>query len=244
MPNYHPYFADLVLLMHLDGDVVDNSPLGQGFVNTGCTFRDSGPFKAAADINGTNPGGGGNNNIQSSLARAEYDFSIGDLTFEAFVTPASRAANGAGVRPIVAFTTLGSGVGNGGVVFSLYGDQTGTYLRFDSNGTFTLASSTASVYLTPGVRYHVAATRQGTTTRLFVNGVLVASSTGDFGGGGFAWRYAAVGNLPGLSQALHGAVDEVSACHSCLWTASFIPPTEPYESYWPAACRAWPAGMA
>lgn len=243
MPNYHPYYADLVLLMHLDNNVLDSSPLGQGFVNTGCTFSGSGPFGAGADINGTNPGGGGGNRIQSSVARSEYDFSSGDLTFEAWVTPASAATNGGGNRPIVSFCTSAVGISNGGAALSLVGNATGTYLRFDCDGTFVLSSSSASVYLTPGVRTHVAATRQGNTTRLFVGGALVIATTGGSGGTA-ASRFATVGNFAGLTQALHGAVDEVAACRRCLWTASFTPPAEPYASYWPASCQAWPAGMA
>lgn len=225
------YWAYVILLMHFDGDYVDSSTLGQAFTSSGATLSaTNAKFVQSASINGTNPGGGGSNKIESTGASTAYDLTTGDYTLEGWVRPDSTATNGGGVRPIVSCTTSGSGVSSGGVALSLYGDATGTFARFDYSGVVTIQSSASSVYLTTGTWYHVAATKQGTTYRLFVNGVQVAAST-DPTTATAAARRATVGNLAGLNQGLHGAVDEVRITKGVArYTATFTPPTAAFPN--------------
>lgn len=224
--NPDPYGANVVLLMHFDGDYVDKSPLAQAFTSTGTTLSAAGAkFTQSVAINGTNPGGGGSNGVQSNSSRSEYDVTTGDMTMEAWVKPDSTVPNGGGGRPIISLTT--SGIGNGGAVISLYGDATGTFFRFDINGTFTMSSATSSVYLTTGTWYHVAVSRQGITTRLFVNGALVDSATNGVWGSATS-RVAVIGNFFGGTQGLHGKVDEARVTKAARYTAAFMPPDSPF----------------
>lgn len=218
-----PYLSNVILLMHFDGDYTDKSPLAQAFTNTGTTLSAAGAkFGQSVSINGTSPGGGGFNKVQSNVARLEYDLTSGDMTMEAFVRPDSTSANGAGGRPIV---TLG---GTSGLTISLYGDNNGTFFRYDFGGVFTLQTSNASVYLINGIWYHVAATKQGNITRLFVNGVLVISST-DATVLSASARVAVIGNFSANSNALDGALDEVRVTKGVArYTASFTPPATPF----------------
>ena len=220
-----PYFANVVLLMQFDGDYTDKSLLAQAFTNTGTTLSATGAkFGQSVSINGTSPGGGGANRVQSNAARSEYDLTSGDMTMEAWVRPNSTAANGAGARPII---TLG---GVAGSTISLYGDNNGTYFRYDFGGVFTLGSQSASVYLTNGIWYHVAATRQGNFTRLFVNGVMVVSSTDGTVLSASA-RVAVIGNFNSSSQALDGAIDEARVTKGVArYIANFTPPSAPFKN--------------
>lgn len=223
------YFSSVILLMHFDGDYTDKSLLGQAFTNTGATVSSSGAkFGQSVSINGTNPGGGGANRVQSNVSRSEYDLTSGDYTLEGWVRPDSTATNGGGVRCIVSCTTSGSGSGSGGVVLSVSGNATGTMARFDYNGVVAIQSSDSAVYLTTGTWYHVAATKQGTTYRLFVGGALV-SSVVDNTTASAANRFATVGNMAGISQAIHGAIDDARITKGVArYTASFTPPAAPF----------------
>lgn len=235
MPVYHPYFSDLVLLMHLDGNLVDSSPLGQGYGNSGGVFvGGGGAFGSGLDI------GGGVNVATSSAARLDYDLNAGDFTIEAWVKPAFGLATA--VCPAVSLSKPGAV----GMSLSVYGDGTAVRARFDYEvgaGIQSIASNTSGVALTNGAVYHLAGTRYGDTYRLFVNGVLV-SFTNDASRGVVTARKAMIGNFDGVSQGFQGVVYDASVCRRCLWTSAFTPPAEPYANFWPASCQAWPAGMA
>lgn len=214
--------------MHFDGNYTDFSPLGQAFTNTGATTTTTGAkFGESVGINGTNPGGGGANKIKSSATRAEYDVMLGDLTLEAFIKPASTATNGGGARPIISFSTTTGGTGS--VALSAYGNNIGTYFRFDVDGTFSLGSDSVATYLTNGVWYHIAVVRKSGVTYLFLDGSLLISTTG---GAGISSGsvYATVGNFATGNQAFHGDIDEARATKAGRYTAGFTPPTAPYQN--------------
>lgn len=80
--------------------------------------------------------------------------------------------------------------------------------------------------------YHVAVTRFGTTTRLFVNGV---QEGGDYvgadnlGNGASRPIIGSRGNAPGASFSWDGWIDEMRVINgAAAWTANFAPPTQPY----------------
>jgi len=236
MPVYHPYFGDLVCLMHLDGDLVDYSPLLQGFNNSGCSFVGGGGlFNSGIDI------GGASNYAKSSAARLEYDLNAGDFTMEAWVKPAVVAT--AGVLPALSLLKPSGGAG-----MSLGVDISGSAVRarFDYEfgaGIQAITSIGAGVTLNNGTVYHLAATRSGDFYRLFVNGVLMSTGQ-DSTRGTVTARRLTIGNHDLLSAGFQGVIYEVSVCRRALWTASFTPPDGPYANFWPAACSAWPGGTA
>lgn len=228
------YFSNVILLMHFDGNYTDKSPLAQSFTNSGATTSTAGAkFTESANINGTNPNGGGPNIILADASRNEYDILNSDATFEAFVRLDSALINGGSSRIIVAMNnSSGGGSSSGGHVMSVQGDAGGAVLRydFDSNG---ITTGSVAAYITIGTWTHAAVSRVGITTRMFIDGALVKTASLSGGGSAVAApKRASVGNFWGVSSALHGAIDEVRVTKGVArYTASFTPPVAPFPDY-------------
>jgi hypothetical protein len=152
----------------------------------------------------------GSNNYISAASNAAFAIGTGDFTVEGWVYPDS------------AYTTYNyifAVAVNGGLVFYVTG---GNLVVRTYNGVDLLSSSTIPALNT---WTHVAATRSGTTLRIFVNGVLTASTTNstNFPQGG-----ALVGNdgtnvAPWLGYISNFRLVKGTA----VYTTNFTPPTAP-----------------
>jgi hypothetical protein len=134
----------------------------------------------------------------------------GDFTMECFYTP--NAADLAGEAMI-------------------FSKGVGSYFDFFKNAWYTsLGETNAKIIngvpanLVAGTTYHLAYTRSGTLTTIWVNGVSVAT-----GNSGLAWGADTaaflVGNYQTNTLGLTGFLDEVRISNVCRYTAAFTPPT-------------------
>jgi hypothetical protein len=102
------------------------------------------------------------------------------------------------------------------------------------SGSAYLAIATSSTTVTDGLWHHVAISRTGGTTRLFLDGVLEASSTAaDSVNGTAVSNNFAVGRSPVQTVwALNGDVDEVRITNGqARYTATFTPPASAFPRW-------------
>ena len=105
-----------------------------------------------------------------------------------------------------------------GLYLNLNAGQPDVYL----NGSSVLSSSTT---LTTGTWYHIAVSRQGTTMRLFVDGVVKSTAT-DSTNLGAAKPLIIGSKWSGLSEYLDGNIDEVRVVKGeAKYTGAFAPPS-------------------
>lgn len=160
---FDPYYEATMLLMHMDGNALTNvSALqdrkgAQFSVGSGSPQLVTGKFNGALRV--------GNTGYVRSTTKPFANIGTNDFTFEFFVR----------------FNVLGAIGDHDYVNFDLNPIQIGMdaskRLCFEKygGGWGTLVSTTAMD--TSGTWVHVAIARQGTTTRMFFNGVQVATST-------------------------------------------------------------------
>ena len=229
MPGGDPYFANVVLLMSFDGNYADKSSLAQAFANSGTTLSATGAkFTQSVKIGGTSPSGGGINAVTSSAPRAQYSLASGDYTIECWVNPATAAS--AFNEVVLSASDSGAGLGTGGWLIKLNNSGAGTYATFINGSSAFIDSGSSSNYLVVGSWNHIACTRQGSVTRLFINGVL-AASVNNAATDALVSKTIAVGNLAGLSLGFDGAIDEVRVTKGVArYTASFTPPAAPFQN--------------
>tara|TARA_R100000655_G_scaffold1575_1_gene5986 strand:- start:178 stop:2745 length:2568 start_codon:yes stop_codon:yes gene_type:complete len=149
------------------------------------------------------------NDYLSLASSADFNMGSGDFTLEGWV----KWDTVSGVRVVLNGRGLNSS--GGPVIYS-----NGTNLVFGGG-----ASITASGVLNKGQWYHVAGTKSGSTSRLFLNGNLVGTSTASY-------SYSAdtpfvIGNSH-ANEYFDGKVSNARVVKgTAVYTSSFKPPTEP-----------------
>lgn len=142
-----------------------------------------------------------------------------DFTIQAWVR---ATANTAGNRMIAVFGGITSAIG---VVYLALDPSTGV-LTLSVQGTPTrFVSSPAGAFGALNVNRHVAASSENGMLRLFIDGVMVASSSGANGLPGNASPDIAIGNYSGsASNTFLGVLDEVGIDQKALYFNDFTPP--------------------
>jgi hypothetical protein len=135
---------------------------------------------------------------------------LGDFTMECFYTPTAGDLAGEAM---------------------LFSKGPGSYLDLFKNAWYTsLGESNVKIIngvsagLVAGTTYHIAYTRSGTTTTLWVNGVSVATATSSLQWGNDGNQFV-VGNYQTATLGVTGLLDEVRVSNVCRYTAPFTPPT-------------------
>lgn len=223
------YFANVILLMHFDGNYTDFSPLGQAFTNTGLTTTSTNAkFVQSADVNGSNSTTN-SNILLADATRSEYDIHNSDVTMECFIRVNSAITDGNAKFIVTAAPSSGST--DGRHAFSVQKATSGdTVLRYDFDGSGA-TTEFVSAYITTSVWTHVAVTRVGTTTRFFIDGVLVRTIALSGIGTAASNKRIAVGNSWGQTQAGDISLDEVRVTKGVArYTATFTVPAAAYPN--------------
>lgn len=214
-----PYDVNTKLLLHCDGadastTFTDSSVFGHTMTVAGNAQIDTGQSKfggAAAQFDGSG-------DFLFVDGSADFAFGTGDFTVDFWVRPASAGTfflyEGRGSSPAATEP----------VIYMLSG-----VLMFRNGNTDRITGTTT---LTANAWHHVALTRSGTSTRLFLNGVQEGSTYTD------STNYTVPTNRPffGMGQdsasgALNGHMDEMRVSKGVArWTANFTPPTDSYSS--------------
>jgi hypothetical protein len=91
---------------------------------------------------------------------------------------------------------------------------------------FTLASAAAAIAI--NTRYHVAAERTGNTWRLYIDGVVVATTTNSATVGNYS-TFLYIGSQSNESAwQFAGWIDELRIQSAATWSGAFTPPVAPY----------------
>lgn len=214
-----PYWSSVEALLHFegaDGGTTFTDQSGKVWTATASATTSTAQMKFGSS-SGLFDGTTGEIHTPHS---ADFNLVTGDFTIEAFVRPTTLGA----VNYVIqkdgvsgsSFSQWAIGIGSGQPNF---GWGTG-------NGVGGFQSITATSTLLTGAWYHIAATRQGTTMRIFVDGVLENSLTQTqtmIDGG----KQVMVGYAPGSAAAQHfaGNIDELRITKGVArYTASFTPP--------------------
>lgn len=222
--------ADTKLLIHFDGtdastSFTDSSSGAKTVTAVGNAQIDT-AFQKFGTGSGLFDGAGDYLTLADS---ADWDFGTADFTIDGWFR----------------FNAIGDNMN----LFDIGGATSAKYVavRIDVAGTTTITVNINDVAVinaaSVGVMsndtwYHVAVTRNGTTLKLFLNGVEKSSVTdsSDITGGTKAW----VGHSEvGGTNPINGWIDEFRVVKgSAVWTAAFTPPDTPYQS---SAVNSWKA---
>lgn len=217
-PTGDPYFSYVSLLMHMDGTngstaFTDSSSYARTLTSAGVTISTSqkkfgtasGYFNGSSEI--------------TAFDAPSLDFGCGDFTVECWVYPTAGS-------PANFFVTGGSG-GGGGYFFG-HGEA-GLGIGF---GRAAVAwDALSSTPLTLNEWQHVAFTREGSTLRGFVNGVLQITGTVNA-------SYDCTGDLHIGSHGgflyYNGYMDELRITKTiCRYKTAFNPPTSSFPDFGP-----------
>lgn len=214
--GYDPAFNYVTMLLHCEGD------------NGSTTIADSSFAGAAVTANG---------NAQLTTARSRWgggsllldgtgDFltwsglSIGtseDFTLECWVYKTAVDASG--------YSSLFSGADVGNTLFNVDQTTTGS-VSMTLRSTVVIAPVGTAVAM--NTWNHIAYTRQGSTCRIFVNGVLQGSGTSTS-----AFLITYIGAWYGGGGEFNGNMDDIRITKGfSRYTTNFTPPTGPFSDTW------------
>lgn len=215
------YFLQTSLLLHMDG------------ANGSTTFTDSSLNTVSITVNGNTQistaqskfGGAsavfdGTGDFLITPTNSLFSFNTNDFTIEMWV----YSTGGTSYRTLAATRPNSGGYGD---AWSL-GIGPSNELYFYSNG-FIANSATGLVLL--NTWHHVAITRSGTSVRMFLDGVSVATGTNSQS---FTQRILAIGALQNGAEAFTGYIDDLRITKGAArYTSNFTPPTSAFPEQAP-----------
>lgn len=210
-PATDPNFANVISLLHGNGanggtSFPDNSPLALTWTPSGNAQTST----AQSKFSGSSILLDGSGDYITSPSNAGLVIGTGDFTIEAFI----RVAGGSGYRAIYIINPTD---------FGLYLTPSNTIGFYDGG------VNAASAAVSNNTWYHVAATRQGTTIRLFLGGVKSATD------GSKSTNYTSSthrigGHLSGGDN-FNGNIAEVRCTKGVArYTANFTPPSAAFPN--------------
>lgn len=218
-PSGDPYWSSVSLLTETTGtngqnnlSFVDSSTNNFAITNTNNGYT-QGTFSPVAGGHSALAGG-----ASTRLDMPNFSYADGDFTIEAWVYPTQTSVN----RTIFAqsnATNLNTGV------FRIEANNALTYTYYTSSSTGSAVAFQGGT-ISPNVWTHVAISRSGTTTKLFVNGVVVNTAT-------IATMYqsastSAVGSYATTNVSpFYGYLSDVRVTTTAVYTGNFSVPTAP-----------------
>ena len=218
-PSGDPYWSSVSLLTETTGTngqnnlvFVDSSTNNFTIANTNSGYA-QGTFSPVVGGHSAGPGGD-----FYRLDLPNFSYANGDFTIEAWVYPTVTSIN----RTI--FAQSNANQFNTGA-FRIEADNRLTYTYFTSSSDTSAVAFQGGV-ISPNVWTHVAISRSGTTTKLFVNGVVVNTAT-------IATMYqsasaSAVGGYATTNVSpFYGYLSDVRVTTTAVYTGNFSVPTAP-----------------
>lgn len=213
-----PHWANVVSLLHFDG--VDGSTTftdqkGKSWTPAGSAQLDNAQVKFGS-ASGLFPG----SSLIQTAAHSDWELEDGDFTLEMWFR-----ATSIGTRMFL----CGQSNGGASTVRNLLEITASGKLRYLTGASPSFVEVVGSTTLSTGTWYHLAATKSGTTRRVFVDGVLDGSATNAAAilpnSGVFCIGRA--GSYSGLTA--NGHIDDFRATKGVArYTSSFTPPTEAF----------------
>jgi hypothetical protein len=219
-----PFYSNVSLLLHMNG--ADNSTSFIDSSNKNTTVSANGNAKivvADSKFGGSSGFFDGTGDFLQIANNSNFDFPS-DFTIECFVKYSStklmplytRRVNSAGTAPIVVIQLNDSSVGN--IRFYLYGASGSTF------------PSTTGLSLNDNNWHHIALSRSGSNNRLFIDGILRASSSTNVGS--MVWTNSVTTIARDIfytARDYNGYVDELRVTKGVArYTSNFTPPNAPF----------------
>lgn len=217
-----PDFSRVTLLLHLNGTNVSTTfadtssspktltPVGSAQISTA-----ESKFSQSLLLNDAN----NYTNYLTTPNNAGFQMGTGDFAVEAWIYLISKPRNAASI--------ISSGSSEYNVNGGYFIVDSSNKIQFGIPGS-TISGGTIS----PGQWYHVAGTRSGTTIRIFINGTLEATGTGDSNSYNFSKDNLLIGRNGwdgSGSQGFHGYIDEVRITKGVpRYVNTFTAPTSPF----------------
>lgn len=224
-----PYWANVVLLMHMDGS------------NGSTTFTDQKGHTVTANGNAqistaqSKFGGAallldGTGDYLSLAASSDWSFSTGDFTVEAWVYIAGNSALDGSSRRTAIITSVASASVFTGVIHIL-GDSTttGTGLSL-YDGTNTVSVTGA---ISQNAWHHIAVCRSGTSLRFFLDGTQMGATQTYSASFGDATNALKIGGstITSYNMVLNGYLDEIRITKGyARYTSNFTVPSAAFPN--------------
>lgn len=218
-----PYFANVSLLLHCDGTdgsttFTDNSPSPKTVSRVGATVSTT-----QSKFGGASAVFSGATDRLTVPSSSDFEFGSGDFTLETWFRPNS-VSTGA--------TQILLDRGHFSDIAPWVVTQFNTSLRFacSTNGSTWLVDIFSGAVLTANTWHHVAATRSGTSFKLFCNGTEVGSATGS--GSLYASTNTVIlGNGKYFDGVMAGYMDDIRITKGVArYTSGFSVPTEAFPN--------------
>jgi hypothetical protein len=165
----------------------------------------------------------GTNSFHTLPINSATQFGTGEFTIEAWINRSGAIGGNAAAANIIGTNWSGSSQ-TGQWIFWI---DTSHIIRL-SLWNSTIVQSTSTINL--GQWYHIAVSRSGTTTRLFVNGVLESTATdsGNYGSTTWAPRIGNYNDPSGFNGYFNGYISNLRVIKGTgIYTSNFTPPTAP-----------------
>lgn len=205
-PPADPHIASVVLLIGAEGTngsttILDESPVARTLTANGvCNISTTSPLQQTSSL-AVNPANESTGFLNAG-ASADFNFGTGDFTIEGW---AQSLFNDNTFFHSIIGNFVGTDTGSWSVFVT---NNPGNVLNFTvdrSSGSFGLSGTTD---LGTGV-FHFAISRNGTTVRLFVNGIMEAKSTALTDSVGGTGAVQVGGNQAGANDRWRGRLDEI-----------------------------------
>jgi hypothetical protein len=219
-PSTTPFVndANTLLLIHCDG--TDKTPFfeddnGVRLAKSITAFGNAQVSTAQSQFGGASALFDGTGDYLLSPTNSNFGFGTGNFTIEGWIRFNNftsgpvfvdmRSAGGTEVVPTIYFNTSGAPI-------------------YYTNGSARITGSDLST----GTWHHIAVSRSGTSTRMFVNGTQVGSTYTD--SNNYVTTLLSIGIVPYNTAfgALNGWMDEIRVSNSARYTSNFTPSTTPF----------------